>query len=302
MRQKTGLIAKAITSYYVSGMTFSSPANAFTVQFWGVRGTMPLPDARHLRYGGHTSTVEMRCGAHRLIFDAGTGLYPLGEDDTLREMDLFLSHTHIDHILGFPFFSPAYREGATIRLWAGHLLAEGYTLREILARVMSPPIFPLTLDFLKADITYHDFHAGQRIDAPHLQKAGIEVATLPLNHPDRATGYRVDYQGASACYITDVEHLRDGLDQTLIAFIRDADLLIYDCTFDDRDFDRFVGWGHSTWQEAVRLADAANVSQLALFHHDPANTDEKLDARLKELHALRPQDVIAQEGLCLKLG
>lgn len=276
-------------------------STGFSIRFWGVRGTMPTPGAACLRYGGQTSCVEMRCGKRRLIFDAGSGLYPLGEDETLRDIDLFLSHTHIDHIIGFPFFSPAYREDARIRLWAGHLLAEGLNLRDVFARLMSPPIFPLTLDFLRADIAWHDFHAGQRIDAPHLAQAGIEVLTLPLNHPDRATGYRVNYDGKSACYITDIEHLQDGLDRQLIAFIEGCDLLIYDSTFDDRDFDRFVGWGHSTWQEAVRLADAANVKQLALFHHDPGRSDAQLDARLEELRTLRPNDLIAQEGVVVKL-
>lgn len=276
----------------------------FQVSFWGVRGTIPTPDARHLRYGGHTSCVSMRCGDHTLVFDMGTGLYPLGETlDEVQHLDIFLSHTHLDHIMGFPFFSPAYRDDKTIRVYAGHLLPEGQKLRETLSLVMSPPIFPLTLDFLKAKVTYHDFMAGDTPPCPHLAKAGIRITTLALNHPDRATAYRVDFAGHSACYVTDVEHLADGLDQALIAFIKDADLFIYDSTFDDRDFHRFKGWGHSTWQQAVRLADAANVKQLALFHHDPGSTDDVLDARAKELDVLRPNGggIISQEGMVIDL-
>lgn len=273
----------------------------FIIHFWGVRGTMPTPHAANLRYGGHTSCVEMRCGDRRLLFDAGTGLYPLGEDETLRDMDLFLSHTHIDHISGFPFFSPAYREDAVIRMWAGHLKPEGRTLRDTLSCLMSPPIFPLTLDFLQADIHYNDFEAGEVIQPAHFENAGIEVQTLPLNHPDRATGYRVNFNGKSACYITDIEHLRDGLNEQLVAFIRNSDVLIYDSTFDDRDFDRFIGWGHSTWQEAVRLANAANIKHLVLFHHDPGRTDEELDMRFEELRAMRPADFVAREGLTISI-
>lgn len=271
----------------------------FGITFWGVRGTIPTTQPSHRRYGGNTSCVEMKVGGHRLIFDAGTGLYPLGEDESLTSMDMFLSHTHIDHIMGFPFFSPAYREGTSIRLWAGHLKPEGLTLRDTLARLMSPPLFPLTLDFLKSTLSFHDFTAGETLDTPHLPD--ITIRTLPLYHPDRATGYRIEYAGKSACYITDIEHMRDGLDQALISFVRNADLLIYDSTFDDKDFDRFVGWGHSTWQQAVRIADAASVKSLTLFHHDPGRTDDELDDRLNQLRALRPHDHIAYEGLTLSL-
>lgn len=275
--------------------------NNFNITFWGVRGTIPTPDAANLQVGGHTSCVEMRCGNSRLIFDAGTGLYPLGEDETLNDMDIFLSHTHIDHILGFPFFSPLFRNNTTIRLWAGHLVENGYCLRDVMERLISPPIFPLSLDDFKADIQFKDFTAGDPIGAEHLSQAGIELHTMPLNHPDGATGYRVRYEGKSACYITDIEHLRDGIDQVIINFIQDTDLLIYDCTFDDRDFERFIGWGHSTWQEAARLSSAANVKQMAVFHHDPNRSDAALKAVLNELNQQRPNDIIAKQGLTITL-
>jgi phosphoribosyl 1,2-cyclic phosphodiesterase len=276
-------------------------SNPFEITFWGVRGTMPTPGPDTLKYGGHTSCVEMRCGERRLIFDAGSGIAGLGRDASLQDVDLFLSHTHIDHIMGFPFFGPVFREGVKLRLWTGHLMLQRMNLKEVMRRLISPPIFPLRLEDLKAHISYYDFVAGNAIDAEHLDAAGSAIKTMPLNHPDGATGYRVEYEGRSACYITDVEHLRDGLDATLIEFISGTDLLIYDCTFDDRDFDRFVGWGHSTWQEATRLADAANVKKLALFHHDPARSDADLDARLIELHAIRPNDVVAREGMVISL-
>lgn len=273
----------------------------FDITFWGARGTMPTPSPANARYGGHTSCVQMRCGDAQLIFDAGSGLYPLGEDETLRDMDLFLSHTHIDHLLGFPFFSPAFRQGAQIRLWAGHLLQGGHTLRSVMDRLISPPLFPLTLDDFPASLSFHDFNAGEEIAAAHLSAKGIRIRTLALNHPDCATAYRVEYAGKSACYITDVEHVRGGLDTALLGFMQHADVVIYDCTFDDADFDRFVGWGHSTWQQAARLCDAAQVGQLAVFHHDPARSDDQLDALGEALNAMRPNDVIAREGLTLKL-
>lgn len=275
---------------------------AFKIRFWGVRGSAPTPGTSTIRYGGQTSCVEMRCGDQVLVFDAGTGLFPMGEQEGLHKMHLFLSHTHIDHILGFPFFSPAYRKGMEMDIWAGHLQADGMNIYDTLSRLMSPPLFPLTLDFLKADIRYHDFNAGEEITA--LQEHGIRIRTLPLNHPDRATAYRVDYAGHSACYVTDVEHVRDGLDKALTEFIRGSDVFIYDSTFDDQEFDRYVGWGHSTWQEAVRLAEAADVKTLALFHHDPNKSDDDLDKRLELLRGMRPghHDHVAREGMTLVLN
>ena len=272
----------------------------FTVKFWGVRGTITTPGTSTIRYGGNTSCVEVRCGDNILIFDAGTGLYPLGESPELTNFDLFISHTHVDHILGWPFFSPAYNKNATIRVWAGHLLPDS-GIRAALSQLMSPPLFPLTLDFLKANISYNDFEAGTRIDAPHFDKAGITIDTLPLNHPDRATAYRVNFQGKSVCYVTDVEHVDGELNEALIDFIKDSDVFIYDSTFDDRNFERFVGWGHSTWQHGARLADAANVHTLVLFHHDPGMSDDALDKRLEELNHMRPNDRIAREGLVITL-
>lgn len=273
----------------------------FAVKFWGVRGTVPTPGTNTIRYGGQTSCVEIRCGDQLLIFDAGTGLFPLGETLTCKDMDLFLSHTHIDHIMGFPFFGQLYDENNTIRIWAGHLKEEGLNIRDALSQLMSPPLFPLTLDFLKADISYHDFVAGEKPPCDHLSAKGIEVLTLPLNHPDRATAYRVNYQGKSACYVTDVEHLKDGLDQALVEFVKNADVFIYDSTFDDADYPKYEGWGHSTWQEGVRIADAANVETLVLFHHDPKRTDDQLDDIAEQLKTKRPHDRLAREGLVIKL-
>ncbi|MCI5050047.1 MAG: MBL fold metallo-hydrolase [Rickettsiales bacterium] len=276
-------------------------SDQFLVKFWGVRGSMPTPGTSTIRYGGQTSCVEVRCGDNLILFDAGTGIYPFGESTKQTDMDIFLSHTHIDHICGFPFFSPAYKAGHTIRMWAGHLLPENRTLKETVSTLMSPPLFPLTLDDLKADVSFHDFAAGESPACEHLHERGIGIKTMELNHPDRATAYRISYKGRSVCYVTDVEHTRNGLDQDLITFIRDSDLFIYDSTYDDREFDNYVGWGHSTWQEATRLATAANVEALILFHHDHDSTDDELDQRSEELKAIRPNDRLAREGLVIKL-
>lgn len=246
----------------------------FVIHFWGVRGTIPTTGTDFARYGGNTSCAEFRCGEHRLIFDAGTGIRLLGDSLKLDEADIFLSHTHIDHIIGLPVFAPFY-SGGKFRIWAGHLKPES-NIKSAISQMMQPPLFPLTVNDWKASVEWHDFAAGTTLEPANL--AGIKIQTFALSHPDRATAYRVEYNGKAACYVTDVEHCPDSPDKALIDFISGADILIYDSTYSDEEFSNFIGWGHSTWQEATRLAKAAGVAKCALFHHDPAKDDTALDA------------------------
>jgi len=240
--------------------------DTFEVKFWGVRGSVACPGPDTLHYGGNTPCVEIRCGERVLIFDAGTGIRQLGARlvaaDT-RNVDLFLSHTHYDHILGLPFFCFAYDPRNTLRIWAGHQPA-GQSIEQTLRRFMSPPLFPVSTEIFDAAISYTDFRAGDDL-AP---APGVAIRTIALNHPDNSTGYRVDHGGKSICYLTDTEHVAGTLDPGILDFIRDADIVIYDANFTDDEYRKsYVGWGHSTWQQGVRLAQAAGVKTLALFHH-----------------------------------
>ncbi len=277
----------------------ASTLHDMQVIFHGVRGSLPMAAATHMRYGGNTSCVEVRCGGRVLILDAGTGLYAQGERMQEREIDLLLSHTHIDHVMGFPFFQPLFRKDAKVRVWAGHL-EEG--IEAAMRRLMSPPLFPLTIEDVRASVEWKDFAAGEGLADASFARDGIEVRTIALNHPDRATGYRIVYKGVSVCYLTDLEHRPGEVDAALAEFVRGADVLIYDSTYDDAEFVRYQGWGHSTWQQAVRLADAGQVKQVALFHHDTAATDAILDARAEALASMRPGSVVAHEGLVLTPG
>lgn len=266
----------------------------FYIRFWGVRGTMPMADAQFLRYGGNTSCVEVVCGGQTLILDAGTGIQKLGAQLQGKHVDLLLSHTHIDHVCGLPFFSPAYKEGQRIDIWAGHLVPE-YDLRQVFGHLMSSPLFPITPDQFKADIHYHDFSAGDDIQPSRLLDAGIRIRTLALNHPDRATGYRIEYKGRSLCYITDIEHTPGMFNKALAEFVANASCLIYDATYDDTDFSRYQGWGHSTWQQAARLAQHAHVKTLVAFHHDPEADDTALDKRQQAISQMHADAHIASE-------
>jgi phosphoribosyl 1,2-cyclic phosphodiesterase len=270
-----------------------------TVQFWGVRGSLACPEPEVARYGGNTSCVEIRCGDRLLIFDAGTGLRPLGrtlvEDGRPVDADLFFSHFHIDHICGLPFFAPMYEPTTRLSLWAGNLLPSRRIVQAI-GQMMSEPLFPLEPDSFNAAIEFHDFYAGDVLK-PH---PGVILRTAPLNHPGGATGYRLEYGKRAIAYITDTEHRAGALDKNVLQLARDVDLMIYDCNYTEEEYPAHVGWGHSTWEQGVRLADAAGAKLLAIFHHDPEHGDELLDRIGREAKAQRADTVVAAEGLTLR--
>ena len=264
------------------------------VRFWGVRGSIAAPGPDTVRYGGNTPCVEVRCGNRSLVFDAGTGIRPLGERlcrQGDREVDLFLSHTHFDHIVGFPFFRYAYESTKKLRVWAGHLLPDR-TVEEVFRAFMRAPFFPVPLDILSADVEFHDFIAGETLRTNN----GITLRTAALNHPDRATGYRVEFDGKSVCYITDTQHVVGAPDAAILDLIADADIVIYDAMFTDEEFPRFDDWGHSTWQECLRLCEAANVRVPVIFHHLPSRDDAALDAIADAVAQRYPGAVVAREG------
>jgi phosphoribosyl 1,2-cyclic phosphodiesterase len=263
-----------------------------------VRGSIACPGKEYSRYGGNTPCLEVRCGPHLLVFDGGTGLRPLGwqlKQEEPLDFDLFFSHTHFDHIVGLPFFKPLFHTGNKLRMWAGHLLPER-TLRDVLCVMMQEPLFPVPIETFSADTTYHDFRVGETLRP----RDGIAMRTAPLNHPNRATGYRIEYGGRSVCYVTDTEHENGHLDQNIIDLVKDSDIFIYDATYTDGEYPKYQGWGHSTWQQGVRLADAANVRTYVAFHHDPGHDDGFLDHVAEEVEAARPGSIVAREGMILR--
>ena len=269
----------------------------FEVVFWGVRGSIACPGPDTLKYGGNTPCVEVRCGDYRLIFDAGTGLRPLGAELVaagVHDADLFLSHTHYDHVMGFPFFCFAFNPKNTLRIWSGHLHPE-CTTEQAMQGFMRPPFFPVSTDIFEAQVSFHDFKMGDMLEP----SPGVKVSTAALNHPNGAAGYRVDYAGKSMCYLTDTEHVDGKPDQNVLALIKDADIVVYDSMFTDEEFRRYAGWGHSTWQEGVRLCQAAGAKTLAIFHHLPERDDAALDAIAAEAKRAFKGAVIAREGLTL---
>lgn len=268
----------------------------FTVRFWGVRGSIACPGPRTARYGGNTSSLEVRCGEKLLLFDAGTGMRYLGRalEGVRVDADIYFTHTHFDHVCGLPFFRPLFQPQNRFRLWAGHL-SGAMTLKRVLAEFMMSPLFPVPPEVFRSSIEYRDFHAGET-----LTNSEIVVKTAALNHPDGATGYRVEYDGRSFCYVTDTEHVPGSLDRNVLGLIEGADLVVYDCMYTDDEYRSYVGWGHSTWQEGVRLCKEAGVKRMAVFHHDPEHDDEMLDGIAREVGVALPGAVVAYEGLVLE--
>jgi phosphoribosyl 1,2-cyclic phosphodiesterase len=275
-------------------------AGEFSIRFWGVRGSIPCPGPETKRYGGNTPCVEVRCGKRLVILDAGTGLRPLG-DALLKaggviDTDIFLTHCHYDHVAGIPFFAPLYRPEHRFRFWAGNLLPD-FRLKGVMQTMMSEPLFPIGIETFQAEVAYRDFTAGESIP----ESDGVAIHTVALDHPGGATGYRIDYGGRSLLYITDNEGRHEDRDDALVSFSQDADLVIYDTAYTEDEIAAKKGWGHSTWQDGMRLADAAGVKTFCLFHHAPEHDDDAMDAILAQAQAARPGTIAAMENKVIHL-
>lgn len=273
---------------------------SYRIKFWGVRGSIACPSPNHVVYGGNTSCIQLALGDRHVILDAGTGIRGLGQSLMQRgasRATLLLTHTHWDHINGFPFFAPAFRQDWTLDIYAGHLGEIG-GVKHVMANQMANPTFPVPLEALQATLRFIDFEQGEPIDLGD----GILVRTASLNHPNGATGYRVEYEGTSVCYVTDTEHVPGEPDQNVLALIEGADLVVYDSTYTDDEFPAHKGWGHSTWQEGIRLCRQAGVRRLAIFHHDPDHDDAFMGRLEEEARSQWAGAMVARDNMELILG
>ena len=273
-------------------------ASSMSIRFWGVRGSISSSGASTARYGGYTPCVEVRCGGHVLIFDAGTGIRPLGnalmQEADVTDFDIFLSHCHIDHVIGLPFFAPMFSNNHSVRLWAGNLLP-ACGVEDAVRKLMSFPLFPIGVDAFKAKLEFRDFRAGDTLDP----RPGVTMRTAPLNHPGGAAGYRIDFAGRSIAYLTDMECGDGPIDPAVVALAKGAALVILDAAYTDDELPARVGWGHSSWQQGVRLANAAGAQRLCLFHHDPDHDDAFIDEIAKAADRARPGTIVSSYGLFL---
>lgn len=254
--------------------------------FWGTRGSIPRTGLEFSQYGGATSCVQVG----PLLFDAGTGIVAAGDAllaQGQREFHVLLSHAHFDHVMGIPFFQPLWRSDCQVFFYVGHLTDQSG--QQMLFDLMRSPFFPVDPSYFRAQWSVVDFNAGDTLEI-----AQRSVHSLPLTHPQGATGYRVS--GSEVCYITDIEPDM-AMGDRLVEFIRDARAMVYDCTFGDDDFE--PDHGHSTWQQCLAFCERAQVTHPVIFHHHPRATDQAMDAISKAAIAANPRTIVARDHMTL---
>ncbi len=277
------------------------------IRFWGVRGSIPCPGPKTMKYGGNTMCIEMRMGDPEklLIVDAGSGIRELGNYLMANDFpkgpikaDIMLTHTHWDHIMGFPFFTPVFIPGTNLRVY-GPVNFKTDSLEKIVGGQLEYDYFPIRQVELSADIEYIELQVGKKVD---LGYDDIRLTTKLLNHPILCLGYRFEYKGKVVCTAYDTEPYQnlfyltsddpsydeskvqegkeyaDELNQQLIDFFSGADLLIHDGQYTTKEYyDSKIGWGHTPMEYAINAAQKAGVKNLALVHHDPLSSDEMLN-------------------------
>ena len=300
------------------------------VTFWGVRGSFPVPGPDTVRFGGNTPCVEVRANGHTIILDAGTGIVRLGNEllrhagenkEPVRATLLF-SHMHHDHTQGFPFFTPAYVGSSILNIFGPRVFERD--LEETLAHSMLPPSFPVALQEMNSlkfvrnmsetdviilgksaeDISIRNFYHDPIADDPDLV---LIRALRSYAHPEGVLIYRIQWRGKSVVYATDTEGYVN-TDRRLANFAQNADVLIHDSQYSEEHYlgrlpgiSSTQGWGHSTPQMACAVAQAAQVKQLVLFHHEPRYTDAMIAKLEDEAKAIFSNTIAAHEGLTIKL-
>ena len=303
------------------------------VRFWGVRGSVPCPGPATVKFGGNTSCLELRFGEEDrlIVIDAGTGIRELAghimKNDLPRgpiKTDLFLTHTHWDHIMGFPFFIPLFIPNTELKVF-GPVTYEEDTLDKIVGGMLSYRYWPVRLTELAAKIEYHNLKEGSRDLG-----GGVWLTTKYLNHPILVLGYRFEYRGKVLCTAYDTEPFRNVFDvspddpsydeeavkegenaaqeenEKVVSFIRGADVLIHDAQYTHKEYiSSKLGWGHSSFEYAVNAAHKAGVKKLLLFHHDPDRSDaelERIEDRIRRSIAGKStmEVMIAREGLTVE--
>jgi phosphoribosyl 1,2-cyclic phosphodiesterase len=289
-----------------------------TVHFWGTRGSIPSPGPATVRYGGNTPCVELRTeDGWLVILDAGTGIRELGRSLMERAGgapiagDIFLTHAHWDHIQGIPFFAPLFRKGNHFTIWGSKSLQT--SIDQVVRDQMSPVVFPVTFQELQARIDFQELGEEQS------QGIGYEVSAMAVRHPGGALAYRFsegitpgNVAERGLVYVSDNELSprakyddQPGWRERFVEFARGAAVLVHDTMFTAQEYDAFVGWGHSTYDDAVEFAIEADVERLVLFHHRPERTDDEVDQCLANCRALiasrgsRLEVVAAAEGMSL---
>ena len=265
---------------------------------------MPSPGPDTVIYGGNTSCLEIRADERLVIVDLGTGVRPLGEwlmkNDYIKfgkiEADIFITHTHWDHIMGLPMFSPVYVPGSELRIRASSSLKNN-NIKSIIEAQLSHQYWPVSIEELSAKIEYNHMR-DETLDLGN----GLIVTSKFLNHPCHCLGYRFYYQGKSIATVYDHEPFSDTSENEKIRqFIKGADIVVHDAQYVKEEYARHKGWGHCSFEHAVLAAADIDVKKLVLFHHEPSRTDKELEKIEKSYAKSRsPEIVLAREGMVLQ--
>jgi len=277
------------------------------VDFWGVRGSVPSPGSETIRYGGNTSCISITTKNKILILDAGTGIRNLGSSIVEKqdlEIFIIITHTHWDHIQGFPFFTPIYQPNRPVHMFPT-LHKKNIVLSSLIDQ-MDGAHFPVTPDQVPSNFNFITENPFE-----FLAKNGFHLELVPMNHPGGAFGYKIKVDDKTICYFTDNEidppYTKSIELDELTKQCNNADILIHDAQYKEDDMPLKHGWGHSLISQVTELGKTANVKNLVYFHHDPERSDDELDAELEKAATILTQNgnsvkpYMAYEGLKLTL-
>jgi len=279
--------------------TSTTHTPALKVRIWGTRGSYPTPVAANLGHGGNTACIQVEVpNGDTILFDSGTGIHQLGRElaaqpGVPRPIHIFFTHFHWDHIQGLLGFAPLFSPRNTLTFYSSH---SSYHLRHVLHGQMVSPYFPIEFDFLSSTRTF------VQVAPEGISLGDLSISPFALHHPGGATGYRISRNGSVVVYATDHEHGNAPADATLLHAAHNADVLIYDAQYTPEAYTSHIGWGHSTWLEATKLARRAHVKQLVLFHHDPNHDDATMAQIVAQAREHFPNTIAATEGTTLDIG
>ncbi len=274
-------------------------------KFLGTRGSYPTPKEENNHYGGNTPCIEVKNDQHRLILDAGTGI--LGIDfsayEKLPRVDILLTHLHMDHIQGLGFFKPLFFREKEVHIWGPYSNAD--SLRARLNKYLSPPLFPLPIRDIPCKLSIHE------IGNSCFQIGGFNITSAFVIHPGPTVGYRIEHDSKVLAYIPDHEPMIGVMELykndkwiSGLQLSRSADVLIHDAQYTVKEYQKKVGWGHSSIKHAVDFAHRANVKRLFLFHHDPDHSDDFLNEILNDIKHHRAEKLkveVARQGFEIEL-
>jgi phosphoribosyl 1,2-cyclic phosphodiesterase len=277
------------------------------VKLWGTRGSLASPGADTLRFGGNTSCVSVEGSEGTVIvLDGGTGIRNLGQSlpEDIKRVYILLTHLHMDHVQGLPFFAPLRRQGVEVHIWGP--ASTTLNLRSRLLRYLSPPLFPVSVREILSDLHFHELPSGS------IEINEFQVTAQMIIHPNPTVGYRIQENNSKVTYLPDhepalgVKTFPRSEDWTSgYALAEGSDLLIHDAQYSTQEYEQRVGFGHSCLTHAFRFARLAEVMQFIPFHHDPAHTDEMLDQMLKDTIAEEQpsyQVIPGMEGAVVDIG